>query len=191
MKKVLQIGDPILEKKSGKVKNAKSESTQKIISELVAVCKKDAEKTAGLAAPQIGYNERIFVVRRMDIEEKYKKRSKSIPDEVKARLWEVMINPRIVKVGKKKSIFWEGCLSVKDVFGPVQRPSFVKVEFLDRYGKKRQLAAYDFFAHLVQHEYDHLEGVLFVKHVKNPKNLWKDKDLDDYIKKNGDFPELD
>lgn len=192
MIKILQIGDPILEKKSELVKDPKSIESQELISDLVSICKKREKTTGGLAAPQIGRSLRKFVVRRTDIDEEYRKKKKEIPEELNKRLWEVMINPKILKLGKKKSTYWEGCLSIEEgkIFGPVTRPSFIKVKYHDRYGNKKIISAVDFFAQLIQHEIDHLNGTLFVKHVKNPENLWKSKDLDDYIKKHGEFPEI-
>lgn len=192
MVKILQIGTSSLEKKSKKVKNIKSKKNQRIIKDLITTCKKKDKSTVGLAAPQIGKNLRKFTARRLDIEEEYRKKKKEVPKEKKKNIWEVIINPKIIKLGKKKEIFWEGCLSIEEggIYGPVERPSFVKIQYYDREGEKKTLSAVDFFAHLLQHEIDHLNGILFVKHVKNPENLWKGQKLDKYLKKYGKYPEI-
>lgn len=189
---ILQIGNPILEKKSVLVKDPKSIESQALITNLVSICKKKEKTAGGLAAPQIGKNWQKFVVRRIDIDEEYRKKKKEIPKELYKKLWEVMINPKILKLGKKKLTFWEGCLSIEKgkVFGPVTRPSFIKLKYYDRYGNKRIISAVDFFAQLIQHEIDHLNGILFVKHIKNPENIWKSKNLDKYIKQHGEFPDI-
>jgi peptide deformylase len=189
MAKILQLGDPRLEEKSKKVENALSEQVQSTVNDLIELCKENEKIAGGIAAPQIGINQRIFVVRRVDLEEKYK----GDKEKVKGKLWEVFINPKILKEGDRKETFWEGCLSVDNgqTYGPVERASYVKVEYTDRDGNKQVTSASDFLAHEILHEYDHLEGILFVKYVKNPKNLWKDKDLDAYIRRHGDVPPVE
>ncbi len=192
MVKIIQIGNPILEKKSKKVRDIKSQINQKIINDLVDTCKKKDKSTVGLAAPQIGKNLRKFTARRLDIEEEYRKKRKEMPKKKKQNIWDVIVNPKIIKLGKKKEIFWEGCLSIEKgkIYGPVERPSFVKIEYLDKEGNKKLLSAVGFFAHLLQHEIDHLDGILFVKHIKNPDNLWKSSKLDKFLKEHGKYPEI-
>ncbi len=188
MKRILQLGNPILEKKSEIVKDPKDKEIQSIICNLLTICKKKDDNAGGLAAPQIGINLQIDVIRRVDLEnEKGKRKTLSKND-----LWEVMINPEIISIGKKKSTFWEGCWSVDrgNLFGPVTRFSFVKIKYLDRYGNKKSLTATDFFSHVIQHEIDHLNGILFIRYIKNPKNLWKSKMLDKYISKYGKTPDI-
>ena len=189
MKKILQVGDPILEKESIPVKDPRSSETQGLINDLTTICKHYEKIAGGLSAPQIGENLNICIVRRIDLEESFQKKKKKFP---RSRLWEVLINPEIIKLGNKKDIYWEGCLSVEmgEVFGPIERPSFVKVKYLDRYGHDKVLIASGFFAHEILHEYDHLLGILFISYIKNPKNLWKDKEIDEYLQRHGDLPEI-
>jgi peptide deformylase len=192
MKKILQIGDPTLEKKSKIVKKVDSPKIQDLVKDLVAICKKKEKITGGLAAPQIGVLKQVVVVRRLDIEDEYQKKMRIIHDELKDNLWLVMINPKVVKKGKKKDINWEGCLSVKHgkLFGPVERSTFIKVKYLDESGNEQELVASGYFASATLHEIDHLRGTLFVKYVKNLENLWSDKKLDAYINEYGEFPEI-
>lgn len=194
MVKVLQVGDPILEKKSKKVEEPKAADVQMLIGDLSDVCKRQEERSAGLSASQIGRNIQVFIARRTDLEDKYRKSKKEMSEELSNRLWEPIINPQILKVGSSESVYWEGCLSVGEgdaaIFGPVTRPSLVKIKYLDRYGESKTLTAVDFFAHVIQHEIDHLNGILFLKYVKNPENLWRSKDLDEYIKRHGVMPEV-
>ncbi|HEC66644.1 MAG TPA: hypothetical protein ENI23_15315, partial [bacterium] len=94
--------------------------------------------------------------------------------------------------GKKTSTFWEGCLSIgvgKDsLYGPVTRSRKLEVEYLDRKGKKKKKKFTDFMSHVIQHEVDHLNGVLFLSHIKKPENVWKSLDLDKYLKEHKEFP---
>src|SRR5690606_2250369 len=123
--------------------------------------------SAGLASPQIGYDTRICVCRRVDLEEKSP--ADPLPFE---QLWEILINPKIIKSGKTKSIEWEACLSIGEgddnIKGPVERIKNVTVEFLTPKGKTKMISARGYFSHVIQHELDHLNGVLFVTHVSNP-----------------------
>lgn len=190
MIKVLQIGDPILEEKSGAIQDPTSKEIQALVDDLLSVCRGKENSTAGLSAPQIGQNKRVFIARRIDIEEKYEKLQKPLPKKMKSQMWEVLINPEIIKLGDTMSTFWEGCLSIKGIFGPVSRPGFVKMKYLDRDGKPREISGSGYFGHVLLHELDHLEGILFLKYVKNPENLWKNKDLDDYIERYGRMPDV-
>ena len=183
--KILQVGEKLLEKKSVDVTDFSSQKFKQTAEKLLKLCKKYAEHTAGIAAPQIGINENIIVIRRVDLEEKSKRRL------LKKDLWEVIVNPKILKLGKRKSLFWEGCLSVSDgkVFGPVERPSLVKISYFDQFGKKKTLVGREYLSHIIQHEIDHLNGILFIKYVDKAENLWEMGKLDRYIDKNGQLPE--
>jgi peptide deformylase len=101
----------------------------------------------GLAAPQIGIDERVAIV---DIDDE----SGTIE----------MINPRIINNSGEQT-GPEGCLSFPDLFGEVTRPNYVKIEAFDRKGKKYTLEAKEFLARAIQHEMDHLDGVLFTSKV--------------------------
>ena len=101
----------------------------------------------GLAAPQVGRLSRLFVVR--------------LPDE-KPRLF---INPQIQAVSDRQELYEEGCLSIPGVYANVRRPVGVQVEAFDQRGKRFALEAEGMLARVIQHEYDHLEGVLFWERV--------------------------
>lgn len=185
-RKILQVGDPILEKKSKQVKNVKDAKIQSLIKDLVDTCKTKVDITAGLSAPQVGENLAIIVCRRMDIEESTGKTLSN--DEA----WEVMINPKILKVGKRESSYWEGCLSVGEgpdgLYSPISRPDNVDISYLDINGDIKSLKCKGFFAHIVQHEIDHLNGTLFLSYVEDPEQIWKSKDLDKYYQEYGQYP---
>lgn len=174
--------------KTTEVKDYNSAEVKQLIVDLIDTCNSLKKITAGLSAPQINSHLRVCVCRRIDIEDET---DKKIPD---AQLWEVMINPHFLEKGKEESTYWEGCLSIgkgpNGIYGPVSRVDFVKVEYITRTGEKKVLDCNGFFAHVVQHELDHLEGILFTKYVDNPTNLWKSKDLDAYYNEYGEYPPI-
>tara|TARA_Y100001935_G_C17235468_1_gene472767 strand:- start:201 stop:725 length:525 start_codon:yes stop_codon:yes gene_type:complete len=109
----------------------------------------------GLAAIQIGIPKRIIV---MDI---------SKNNENKNPMY--FVNPLIKNKNKDLSTYEEGCLSVPNQFAEVDRPSTCEVEYLDYYGEKKILKAEGLFATCIQHEMDHLEGILFIDYLSKLK----------------------
>jgi len=101
----------------------------------------------GLAAPQIGINKRVI----------------TIDEDGKAYM---MINPRITWKSKEECLFDEACLSVPDEHGEVSRPKEIKVKFQDKSGKYKAWKLTDLPARVVQHEIDHLDGILFVDYLE-------------------------
>lgn len=106
-------------------------------------------KGVGLAAPQIGISKRIVVIDTGD--------DKGLIE---------LINP-VITAREGKCIDSEGCLSVPNIFGDVERSEKVTVEFTNRYGKKRKIEADGLLARCIQHELDHLEGRLFIDIAKS------------------------
>ena len=105
----------------------------------------------GLAAVQVGVPKRVLVI---DV---------SRDDEPRQPL--CLVNPEIVWASDDDATYEEGCLSLPDQFADVARPASVRVRHLDRNGKRQELEATGLLAVCVQHEMDHLEGVLFVDHI--------------------------
>ncbi len=114
----------------------------------------------GLAAPQIGISQRIIVVELPPDEE----------DPMAGRPI-VLVNPEIVWASDEREEGVEGCLSVPGWVGDVERAVEVKVRGLNRRGKKTRLNAHGYLARVLQHEIDHLDGVLFIDRVTDPHKL--------------------
>lgn len=160
IRKIVPANNPVLRKKSKPVKKI-DKKTKNLIKDLkeTLVSQKDPEGV-GLAAPQIGKNVRIFVMR-------HKK------DVL------VVINPEIIKIGKikktpKQKKVLEGCLSILNYYGPLSRPQKITIKFLNEKGEKVKKEFTGFPAQIVQHEIDHLNGVLFVdKLLKEKKPLYR------------------
>ncbi len=106
----------------------------------------------GLAAVQVGIDARVIVI---EIADEDGKKGKSLE----------FINPEIVWSSAKERAHEEGCLSLPEHFAEVTRPDEIKISYLDRDGKKQQLQAEGILSTCIQHEMDHLEGVLFVDHI--------------------------
>jgi peptide deformylase len=109
----------------------------------------------GLAAIQVGVPKRILV---MDIDQKDGKKNPR-----------AFINPVITWASDEMATFEEGCLSVPEIWDEVERPARIKAEYLDRDGKKQTLEADGLFATCLQHEMDHLNGILFLDHLSKLK----------------------
>ncbi|YBV95545.1 peptide deformylase [Phyllobacteriaceae bacterium JZ32] len=109
----------------------------------------------GLAAIQVGEPLRVLVI---DL---------SKEDEEKAP--HVFINPEIVSSSEERSTYEEGCLSIPDYYAEVERPASVRVTYLDRGGARQEIAAEGLMATCLQHEIDHLNGVLFIDHISKLK----------------------
>ena len=110
----------------------------------------------GLAAPQIGLAERIFVVDLSPLEEE-------IPEL--ADFKKVFINAEIVEEDGDKVAMEEGCLSIPGIHEEVKRPSRIRIIYDDEQGVEHDEVYTDFQARVIQHEYDHIEGIMFVDHI--------------------------
>jgi peptide deformylase len=109
----------------------------------------------GLAAIQVGEPLRMLV---LDLAKE---------DEPKAP--QIFVNPEIVEGSDERSIYEEGCLSIPDYYAEVERPAKVRVKYIDRDGKAQEVAAEGLLATCLQHEIDHLNGVLFIDHISKLK----------------------
>ncbi len=129
----------------------------------------------GLAACQIGVLKRIVVI---DV---------SKEDDPKAPI--CLINPEIIWTSEETSTYEEGCLSIPDYYEEVERPAACTVRFLDRDGKEQELACEGLLATCVQHEVDHLNGVLFIDHISKLK---RDRVVKKFTKaaRRGEVPEF-
>lgn len=148
-----QVGNPVIRKKAVDVKNPKAKSVQAIVTNLIDSMR--FHGLVGMAAPQIGKGVRIFVTE--ITQTKFRKNEEVDP-------LRVFINPRIISSSKARKSGWEGCGSVAfaNLFGMVRRPTSVVVEAIDEKGNPFTLKARDLLARVIQHEVDHLNGVLFV-----------------------------
>jgi peptide deformylase len=145
---IITAPDPRLKVKSKPVP-AVDERVRKLADDMLETMY--AAPGIGLAAVQVGVAERVIVV---DVAREGEK-----PQPL------VLINPEIVAASEDDRVWEEGCLSLPEHYAEVARPAEVTVRYLDREGKKRDLHAKDLLSTCVQHEMDHLDGILFVDHL--------------------------
>lgn len=174
VRKTLQIGDPKLKAKNTPVKEIKSTKVSKLIKDLTDTMRKN--ELVGIAAPQIGENYQVFIT------EVRKTKSRSVKEIDELR---VFINPKITNFSKVENLIYEGCGSVLNgnLFGPVKRPKEIIVEAIDKKGKRFQLKCDGLLARVIQHEYDHLNGIEFTEKVSDYKKLMDYEHYKKYIRK--------
>ena len=151
-RKIVIEPDPILRKKS--------EMLEKVDDELRALLDDMLETMydapgIGLAAVQIGILKRLIV---LDISKDKEKKNPLF-----------LINPEIISLSKKTSVHEEGCLSLPGYFAEIERPAECQIKFIDYNGKEKELKANGLLATCIQHEVDHLNGVLFIDYLSKLK----------------------
>ncbi|MBI4087191.1 peptide deformylase [Candidatus Kaiserbacteria bacterium] len=152
---ITQIGNKLIRAKAKKVSNPTSKVIQTIIKDLVASM--HTHELVGIAAPQIAKSVRVFIT---EIRKTQLRKGQSIKNVDPLRIF---INPKVLSVSKEKTSGWEGCGSIAfaHLFGVTRRPASVTIEALDEKGKKFRLKAGGLLARVIQHEIDHLDGVVF------------------------------
>jgi peptide deformylase len=163
--KVARLGHPVLRAKALPVPPGEitSPRIQRLIDDMFETMTEYAG--IGLAAPQIHESLRLFVagVRKAEV---------TTPlTEDEDMPFVSIINPEIVPVGEQISTGWEGCLSIPDIRGQVPRPETVRVRAYDRTGRRIELVAEGLPARVLQHENDHLDGVLFFDRMRSFETL--------------------
>ena len=153
VRKVVYLPDPVLRRKAHKVAVVDKE-IQLLVDEMIEIMRE--APGVGLAAPQVGVSRRVIVVEYGDDEN----------EEVPKQLF-VVINPEIVQKSEEMIDGTEGCLSVPDLIGNVERHRSVVVRGLNRHGKPVKIKAKDWLARIFQHEVDHLEGKLIVDYARS------------------------
>ena len=151
-KQILTIPDPLLRKVSEPVTSVNTE-VKNLMDDMLETMY--AAPGIGLAAVQVGVLKRIIVI---DLSKEGQKKDPLF-----------IVNPQITFKSDELISYEEGCLSIPNQFAEVKRPSSCKVNFLDYNGKKREINADGLLATCIQHEVDHLNGVLFIDHLSKLK----------------------
>jgi peptide deformylase len=150
---IVKYPDPILRNENKEIQNPTSPEIKQLILNMAQTLR--SNNGLGLAAPQVGKNLRLCLI------------------EIENELL-VLINPEIKSVSKESTSMEEGCLSFPGKFLPIERSKRIKVKAMDTNGKKQLIRAKGLLARAIQHEVDHLNGVLIVDRAeegKNPQNL--------------------
>jgi len=186
---IVQAGDPVLRKKSRPL--TKEEILSPSIQELIPLMQDTMREApgVGLAAPQIGQSiqlavieDRVTYIKDVSAEELAKRQRSAIP-------FHVIINPKLTVVGNSSAVFFEGCLSVEGYQAIVDRALDVRVECLNERGEEVTINAHGWYARILQHEIDHLNGILYVDRMnsrtyttgENFLRYWMDQSIKDVL----------
>jgi peptide deformylase len=153
-REILLLGNPMLRQQCTPVKRTPIDDTRSIIEDLrdtLAQFRLQHGYGRGIAAPQIGSTQKIVYI---DCE-----------------YTGPLINPKIVKRSRKKFHLWDDCFSFPDILAHVQRNYSIEVEFLDERGKRKRLRARGALSELLQHEIDHLNGILAIDRAIDSKHI--------------------
>ncbi len=170
IRETIQVGDPRLKAPNKTVEDFEEPALKQVVQDLIETMM--ANELIGIAAPQIGENWKVFVTEPRET----KFRTAGQVDELR-----VYVNPKIVETSKGQVVIWEGCGSFVhgELFGPVKRPREITIEAQDLKGKRFRLVCDGILARVIQHEYDHLDGIEFIEKVTDLGQL---KNADFYIK---------
>ncbi len=144
--------------------------TQQFIDQLIHTMYED--DGIGIAAPQVGNNTRIIIIGKEALKSTKNKSQFMLGVDM------VLINPRITQMSDTTDWAQEGCLSVPGVYGDVERAREIILEAHDRHGNPLSFSATDFFSRVIQHEIDHLDGILF---IDKAKNIVHEQDLKEHV----------
>jgi peptide deformylase len=166
--KIAQLGQPVLRQRAEEIafEAIGSEPVQRLIDEMLETMK--ASRGVGLAAPQVFANRRLFVAEVLPTDRPGDRRRP-----------EVFINPVLRDFSDEKESSWEGCLSFLELLVLVPRHRSLTIDYRDRHGALQSLALEGFPARVVQHEFDHLDGILTIDRAASTQHIVKASEIDD------------
>ena len=170
---IYQLGDPTLRKIAEPIADFSNREIQQLIDEMLITLQES--KGVGLAAPQIGRSLQLVIIASRPNE-----RYPNAP-QMEAT---AMINPQIISHSSETQKDWEGCLSVPMIRGLVPRYLEIEVEYTDRQGDRQTAKLTDFVARIFQHEYDHLQGKVFLDRVETNLDLVSEPEYYKILKTN-------
>jgi peptide deformylase len=165
LRQIAQLGQPVLRTVAGKVVDPGRPAVQALIEDML-VTVADANGV-GIAAPQLFEPLSLFIVS-SNPNPRYPQAPQMEPT--------AMINPEILWVSDEKETGWEGCLSIPGLRGLVSRHRRIGVRYLNRAGEVREEEYADFLARVFQHEFDHVQGVVFIDRVESTRDLVTEKE---------------
>ncbi len=172
-KNILKMGHPLLREIARSVPPASvpSSTVQEVILDMIDTL----EETGGigLAAPQIGESLRIVIIKIPEGSNSY--------GELKGIPLSVFINPSITKIGQEEEAHWEGCLSVPGLRGLVSRPQHLKLNYLTVDQEQKEIEVKGFLATVLQHECDHLDGILYIDRLVDSTQLSFESEFAEFI----------
>ncbi|KAF3978254.1 MAG: peptide deformylase [Methylococcales symbiont of Iophon sp. n. MRB-2018] len=157
---IAQLGDPVLRQQAQKVEDVTSPDMVEIMDSMLQTLSET--NGVGLAAPQISISLRIVIIA--------SRPSKRYPLAPKMEPV-IMFNPEFEILSEATHKDWEGCLSIPGIRALVPRYSKIKIAYTDRQGNAQKLIADDFIARIFQHEYDHLNGLVYLDRVEDNRDI--------------------
>jgi peptide deformylase len=161
LRTIVTLPDPVLRRKARTVTTF-DKKLQAVIDDMIETMR--VAPGVGLAAPQVGISERLIVVEYYENDQ-----AEEAEEEAKKKVWAIL-NPEIVKASEEKVMGVEGCLSVPNLVGEVERHESVQIKGLNRRGQPMRVKAQGWLARIFQHEIDHLDGILFTDRTDH---VWK------------------
>lgn len=157
---IIQLGNPILRSPAQLIENIQKRHIQTLIDNLIATV--EQANGVGIAAPQVAQSYRLFIVA-----------SRPNLRYPTAPIMEptAMINPKILSHSTEVVKGWEGCLSIPAIRGYVPRYEAIEIEYTDRNGKLQKQELTHFVARIFQHEYDHLDGIVFLDRLESTQDI--------------------
>ena len=175
--KIAKLGHPVLSKKSTLVEDINDPNIKKLIHDMIETMLDS--KGIGLAAPQVHVNKQIIIFQNIEENKKNEENDKEKRISITA-----LINPKIDITSKATENEWEGCLSIPGMTGLVKRYSSINYQGYDMNGKLIKDTAEGLQARVIQHEYDHLMGIVYIQRLVDVKAYGYTDEIEDYWKKN-------
>jgi peptide deformylase len=160
VRNVHQLGSNVLREVAEMVEDVKSKEIEELIDDLILTCR--ATQGVGIASPQIGVSKRIFIMASQP--------NKRYPNAPKMQP-KAIINPEILSYGNEVEKDWEGCLSLPNVRATVPRATKIEVRYTTAKGEEVQEVLEGFLARIFQHEFDHLNGKVFIDRVESTLDI--------------------
>ena len=170
--KIAKLGHPLLVKKTKEIKDLNNNDFKKFIIDMSETML-DADGI-GLAAPQVHLTHRMFIYRNPDLEN---------DDKINIS---VLINPKIENITDETEDDWEGCLSIPGMTGLVKRYKQIKYSAIDINGNNIKGEVEGLHARIIQHEFDHLNGVLYTSRLAHKSAFGYSEEIEKFWKKNND-----
>lgn len=162
---IAQLGSDVIREMAEEIENIDAVETQKLINDMIHTCKN--AKGMGIAAPQVYHSKSLFIISSQP-NERYPHAPYMEPAAV--------INPKIISYSKQMAKDWEGCLSLPGIRALVPRHEAIEVRYTDRYGAEVETKFEGFIARVFQHEFDHLQGKVFIDRVESTKDIVMEKE---------------
>ena len=170
IRSIIAYGDPVLKQKAEKINLSKINELKLLIRDLWDTMYK--AKGVGIAAPQIGVSKAVFVA-----DFSFFKDEENFFEEELINIKQVFINPIIVKEKGEDFTYPEGCLSIPNISENIVRKSSLKINFLDENLVMQEMECSGIIARVIQHEYDHLQGILFIDKLSYKKRKYLKEEL--------------